>query len=64
MIKGLLRHAISACVYRIAARFQRLKTQHNAVSVVRNISIEIVPHCGKSKILGFGSISCWSNDSF
>jgi hypothetical protein len=48
-----LRHAVSAWVYRIAARFQRLKTHHNAVSAVRNISIEIVPHCGKSKILGF-----------
>jgi hypothetical protein len=42
-----LRHAVSACIYRIAARFQHFKTQRNAFSAIRKVSNEIVPHCGK-----------------
>jgi hypothetical protein len=42
-----LRHAVSACVYRNAARFEPLKSQRNAFSAIRKISNEIVPHCGK-----------------
>ena len=46
--KGSLRHPVSACVYRTAARFQCLKRQRIAFSAVRKIPIEIVPHCVKT----------------
>jgi hypothetical protein len=43
-----LGHAVSACVFRIAARFQHLKTQRNAFSAIRKISI-----CSKRIALRF-----------
>jgi hypothetical protein len=47
VIKGSLRHAVSACIYCIAARFQRFKTQRNAFSAIRKFFNEIALHCGK-----------------
>ncbi len=47
--KGSLRLTVSACVYRSAAHFHRFKMQRNAISAIRNIPIENVPHCVKSQ---------------
>ncbi len=50
--KGSLRQAITACVYRIAARFQHLKTQRNTFSLLKTHCVAVsraqnAPHGGR-----------------